>query len=321
MATAKHPPVRAVFMIPPLVHLLDITGPAHIFYEAACYGAPVQSIFSAVFSDRTDSDSSCSLAFTKLTPYDQLQLSAGDIVFIPGLESSLLLTDDFLHDSRPFQYWLAEQHRKGVRICSTCTGAFLLAAAGLLTGRACTTHWKYMERFARRYPQARLQANRLFVEEDHIYTSAGVSSGIDLALYLTEQLWGAHFAAQVAKEVVIYFRRTPEDPQLSIFTQYRNHLDQRIHIVQDRLAQSLSQKLSIEALADEVSMSPRNLTRLFKKTNGITVGAYLEKLRAERAGQLIGEGHTLQAAALQCGLKNSQRLRQLLNRQFPSKNL
>ena len=200
-------------------------------------------------------------------------------------------------------------------ICSTCTGAFLLAEAGLLNGRACTTHWKYMERFARRYPQARLQANRLFVQQDGIYTSAGVSSGIDLALFLAEELWGAHFSAQLAKEVVIYFRRTENDPQLSVFTQYRNHLEQRIHTVQDRLAQSLDRKLNIDLLAEEVSMSPRNLTRLFKNTSGITIGHYLAQLRAERAEQLMGEGHTLKAAALQCGLKSPQQLRHLLNRQ------
>ncbi len=310
----QQPPVQAMFIVPPHVHILDITGPAHIFYEAAWYGAPVQSIFSGIFPDQSTSVSSCALAFDKLTPYHEAALRPGDLVIVPGLEAQLLLNDDFLASSRPFQQWLYAQHQKGVRICSTCTGAFLLAEAGLLDGRACTTHWKYLDRFAKRYPKAKLHSNRLFVEEENIYTSAGVSSGIDLALYLVEQLWGAHFSAQVAKEVVIYYRRTQDDPQLSVFTQYRNHLDNRIHTVQDRLAQSLHQKLRIENLADEVSMSPRNLTRLFKKTSGITIGAYLEKLRAERAGQLMNEGHTLQAAALQCGLKSPQQLRRLLNR-------
>jgi transcriptional regulator GlxA family with amidase domain len=199
-----------------------------------------------------------------------------------------------------------------VIICSVCTGAFLLAAAGLLDGRHCTTHWKYADRFKSQYPKAKLQTNRLFVTEDNIYTSAGVSSGIDLALYLTEQLWGPHFATQLAKEVVIYFRRTIDDPQLSVFMQYRNHLDNRIHQVQDRLSQSLDHKFSIDELAVEVNMSTRNLTRAFKKTTRITIGEYLEKLRIERAQQLIADGHTLEATALHCGLKSVNRLKQLL---------
>ncbi|HTE01972.1 MAG TPA: DJ-1/PfpI family protein [Mucilaginibacter sp.] len=247
----QHSPttLQAIFMIPPKVHLLDITGAAHIFYEASCYGAPVKLTFSTIDARQTEADSSCLLAFHRLTPYTDLTLKPGDLVFVPGLEAELLLADHFLAETRAFQYWLKKQHAQGVIICSVCTGAFLLAAAGLLDGRNCTTHWKYADRFKSLYPKVKLQTNRLFVNEDRIYTSAGVSSGIDLALYLTEQLWGARFAAQIAKEVVIYFRRTMDDPQLSVFMQYRNHLDDRIHRVQDLLSQSLDHKLSMEELA------------------------------------------------------------------------
>jgi transcriptional regulator GlxA family with amidase domain len=318
MHPTQQPPITAVFIIPPRTHLLDITGPAHIFYEAACYGAPVHSVFSTVFAEHEEEVSSCELAFHRLTPYNQLSLKAGDLIFLPGIEYELLSDERFLASSRAFQYWLKAQHQNGVIICSVCTGAFLLAESGLLDGKSCTTHWKYTERFAKRYPDVKLQTNRLFVQEDRIYTSAGVSSGIDLALYMTEQLWGANFAAQIAKEIVIYFRRGLDDPQLSIFTQYRNHLEHRIHTVQDILSQSIDQKFSIEELAGQVNMSPRNLTRLFKKTTDITIGAYLDRLRAERAAQLMNDGHTLQAAALHCGLKSSSQLRQLLKRNHQS---
>lgn len=307
-------PMQAVFMLPPHVHLLDVTGPAHIFYEAACYGAPVHSVFSSIFLGQREVVSSSTLAFGQLTPFDQLDLGTGDFIFIPGLEGALLLSNDFLESSRPFLDWLIAQHRKGVTVCSVCTGSFLLAESGLLDGLSCTTHWKYADRFSHRYPAVRLLANRLFVQEKQIYTSAGVTSGIDLALHLVQQLWGPYFAAQIAKEVVVYFRRGADDPQFSVFIQYRNHMDHRIHSIQDRLAQSLDQKLKVEELADEVSMSPRNLTRLFKKTTQITIGDYLEKLRVERAEQLIGEGQTMQSAALHCGLKSTNQLRSLLRR-------
>ncbi len=306
--------IQAVFMLPPKVHLLDITGPAHIFYESACYGAPVKQSFSSIFTDDTDSVSSCALAFTSLVPFDQLKLHAGDLIFIPGLESSLFSDENFLQTSGKFREWLFAQYQHGVIICSVCTGAFLVAEAGLLNGRSCTTHCKYTSLLSERYPKAKLLVNRLFVEEDRIFTSAGVSSGIDLALHLVEKLWGAHFAAKIAKEVVIYFRRSMDDPQLNVFTQYRNHLEYRIHTVQDRLAEALDHKISIEELAEQVSMSPRNLTRLFKKTTGITISAYLDQLRAERARQLKADGQTVQSVAAQIGLKSTNQLRSILKK-------
>ena len=313
--------VVAVFIVPPKVHLLDLTGPVQILYEAACNGAPLRLLFSNIFSGETENSSSCALSFTRLTPYDQIVLKKGDYIFVPGFEYALLSDEKFLKKSRPFQYWLNAQHQKGVTICSICIGAFLLGAAGLLDGRACTTHWEFTDRLKDNYPKIKLQVNRLFVYDDNIYTSAGIASGIDLALYLVEHLWGPHFAAKIATEAVIYFRRTMDDPQLSVFTQYRNHMDHRIHKVQDILAQSLDQKFTIEGIADQVNMSSRNLTRLFKKTTEITIGAYFDQLRAEHAERLIAEGHTLKAVALRCGLKSAHQLHRLLSRYRRNKTL
>ena len=299
-------------MFPPGVHLLDITGPAHVFYEALGYGADVKLSFSSIFKDDNSGQSSCKLSFTELVPFDQLELKGGDVIFVPGLDSSLLLDDVFLNRSHPFQNWLTLQYERGIIVCSVCTGAFLLANAGLLNEKSCTTHWKYAETFKQRYPGVNLLSNRLFVESERIFTSAGVSSGIDLALHLIEKLWGGYFAAQIAKEIVIYFRRTIDDPQLNIFTQYRNHLEHRVHMVQDRLTHTLDHKTSLEEISAEIGMSSRNLTRLFKQATGVTVGQYLNGLRQARALQLIKEGHTRQAVADQCGLKSVNQLRSLL---------
>lgn len=306
--------IQAVFIIPPKVHLLDIAGPAHIFYEAADYGAPVTSHFVNIHPGDTRIESSSHLWFSNLVDYDQLQLNENDLVFIPGLEGSLLLDDAFLQSTAAFRHWLCEQHARGVVICSVCTGAFLLAATGLLNGLPCTTHWKYIDRLRQRFPALAVKENCLFVAADNIYTSAGVASGIDLALYMLEQLWGSAFAAQIAREVVVYTRRTAADPQMSVFMQYRNHLDNRIQTVQDLLSRLLDKKLQVEALSARVHMSPRNLTRLFKNTTGITIGQYVEKLRVERAAHMISEGHTMQAIAGACGLKSTNQLRYLLRK-------
>ena len=98
--------IQAVFIIPPKVQLLDITGPANIFYGAGCYGAPVQLVFSIIFAGEAGSDSSCILSFNKFPPFDQLMLNQGDLVFVPGIEFSLLSDNPFLDSSRPFLYWL-----------------------------------------------------------------------------------------------------------------------------------------------------------------------------------------------------------------------
>jgi len=303
---------KAVFILPPKVHLLDITGPAHIFYEAADYGASVELIYASMFTNNFESVSSGALGFRDLLPFDQVELTVNDVMFIPGLDSTLLLDAHFIDSCFPFFIWLRGLHQRGILVCSVCTGAFLLAAAGLLDGISCTTHWKYAERFRAKFPKARLLEKRLFVREANICTSAGVSSGIDLALYLVSEFWGPYFAAQIAKEVVVYFRRGEDDLQLSAFSLHRNHLDNRIHIVQDKLSRSMEKKLVLGDLAELISMSSRNLTRLFKTTTGVSIGAYLAGLRRERASQLIKEGETMQAAALACGLKSTNQLRQLL---------
>lgn len=324
MAVQKHvlsqPQHTIVFVVPPRVHLLDLSGPAHIFYEAGDYGAPVQLRFVQLANDAAV-QSTAGLSFAALEPFDQYELAEGDVIFIPGLEASLLTDAAFLASAQPFLQWLQRQYRQGATVASVCTGAFLLAASGLLNGRPCTTHWKFFSRFESTFPHVTLLKNRLFVAEDNIYTSAGVSSGIDLALYLLEKQHGAAFAASIAREVVLYMRRGPADPQLSIFMQYRNHLDERIHTVQDWLTQHIHEKITIGQLAELAFTSPRHLTRLFRQTTGITIAEYREQLQVARALQMLKEQHKITETAQACGFKSTNQLRNLLKKhqgQLPS---
>lgn len=303
---------RAFFLIPPEVHLLDISGPIHIFYEAQAYNASIETHFLSMGNENIVS-SSAGISFSKLEHFSDYQLRKNDWLFIPGLEAQLI-HDPTFNDNPLFHEWLRTQHANQAKLCSVCTGAYLLAQAGLFDHTQCTTHWKYLDDFRNRFPQALLLDDRLFVKDKNLYSSAGVSSGIDLALYLLEETFGPVFATQIAKEVVVYLRRTEADPQLSVFLQYRNHIENRIHKVQDHLAQTLDKKITIDSLADQVSMSPRNLTRLFKKTTGITIGEYLDKLRVERAVQLLAEGQKVDSVARSCGLNSSNQLRTLLKK-------
>jgi len=302
---------RAFFVIPPSVHLLDITGPAHIFHEAEAYGADLSLHFIAL-QQNGKVLSSAGLFLCDLQDFSAFSLTENDLLFLPGMDFDTLTDTRFLSDCAPFFQWLNEQMENGAQICSVCTGAFLLGFAGLLRKRKTTTHWKYFDRFQECFPDALLQKERLFVSDGNLHASGGVSSGIDLALHLMEAHYGAPFAAKIAKEVVLYLRRGENDPQLSVFLRYRNHLSDQVHQVQDLMATRLDEKLTIPDLAEAVHTSPRNLTRIFRKHTGLSIGEYHKQLRTERARQLLAEGHKLEATAKAVGLKSVNQLRHLL---------
>ncbi len=304
----------AVFLVPPKVHLLDFGGPAQVFYEAIEEGAPLELKFISINEAQSETPSSCGIKFSDLTYYKKISLHKGDIVFIPGLEFELLGNTQFLLSARGFLKWLVEQHALGATICSICTGAFLVAETGLLDGKECTTHWKYLKRFQNRYKSINVVSNRLFVENDNLFTSAGVASGIDLALFILEKRYGSLFASKIAREIVIYFRREANDPQLSIFLQYRNHLDDRIHTAQEWLMHHFHEKFTMEQLAEKVNTSSRHLTRLFKETVGITIGEYIQKLRIEHAVQLLKENNKIEMIANECGFQSTNQLRHLFKK-------
>lgn len=321
-AIKQQPAVRAVFVVPPGVHLMDISGPAHIIYEAAASGAPITLRFVSVHPEITEAQSTSGLAFARLENYRSITLGPGDTLFIPGLVSGCLTDGVFFKSIHPFLIWLEQQHQQGARLCSICTGAFFLAEAGLLNDLPCTTHWKFADLLESQYPRLEVLRNRLFVQHHRISTSAGIASGIDLALYLLEQDYGTAFASAIAREVVVYMRRGQGDPQLSIFLQYRNHLEDRVHAVQEWLVNNFHRKHTVHDLAAVANTSPRNLTRLFKETTGITIGQYTEKLRVERAVQLLREQVKISTIASTCGLQSANHLRDLLKKHtgvLPSK--
>lgn len=301
------------FLIVPKTHPLDIIGPAQLFYECKDNGADLNLFFVST-TENTELESSIGLGFSKLTPYKNVTLEQGDIVVIPGIEFDLLMDVDFKLESQDFYNWMRTQYANGVTMVSVCTGAFLLGESGLLKGKNATTHWKAFDIFEQKYPDTKLLKNKLFVENERIYTSAGMLSGTDLCLYLVEKEFGIKFAVEIAKEIVIYFRRGETDPQLSIFLQYRNHLDDRIHKAQDFIAKHLTTPFIIDDIADNVYMSARNLTRLFKKTTGITIGYYVSKLRVEQSIHLLADGYTIAYAAENCGLSSTNQLRTLLKK-------
>jgi transcriptional regulator GlxA family with amidase domain len=298
---------RVIFFITADVHILDLAGALQAFYEAEYYGQPYDIVY---ISDRVEQVCSARLRLAGLIAYSTVEVSAADILIVPGFDLRQLKepADEAL------MAWLRKADVAGATICSVCTGAFALARAGLLDNRECTTHWKYTERLQREFPSLRVQINRLFVKSDHIYTSAGVTTGVDMALFLLERRHGAEFAYRVARELVVYIRRDGGEDQESIYLQYRRHIRDDIHAVQDWIVGHLHEKVRVEELAAMIHTSPRNLTRLFKMTTGITIGQYLEKLRVEKALHLLHQDTKIGTITRQCGLQSDNQLRQMIKK-------
>ncbi len=303
------------FLVPPYAHVLDLTGPMHIFYEARDLGAPIELRFLKAGS-ASEVESSAGLFFSRLEDFSDCTLGAGDLIFIPGIESRHFNDAIYIEQGRLTE-WLRVQYDRGVKICAVCTGSFIVGRAGLLDHRQCTTHWAYLKRMKERFPRIQLQEDRFFVEDAGIYTTAGVSSGIDLALHLLEEQFGAEKAFEVARMAVIYLRRGKADPQLSPFLRYRNHINDQIHTVQNWIQDHLHLgPIKVEDLAEIVYMSPRNLSRRFKAITGVTIGGYIRENRVERALGMLKGGHKLREITTACGLNSEEQLRRIIKQQL-----
>jgi transcriptional regulator GlxA family with amidase domain len=185
--------------------------------------------------------------------------------------------------AQQIQHWLMrlqpQIQRQEITVMCVCSGALLAAKSGLLTNRQCTTHHDVISRLRTAAPTATIKENRIFVQDENIWTSAGITSGIDLALHMINRLCGPEKALTVAREMVVWFRRSGDDPQLSPWLRYRNHLHPAIHRAQDALTAEPQKTWSLPDIAALAHVSPRHLTRLFQSHLGISVRDYLEQLR------------------------------------------
>ena len=299
---------KITFIIPPNVELLDLAGPLQVFREAQLNGLEVNIGYYA-FQDNLVSASG--LTFGQIEHYQNAQLKEGDFLFIPGLHIESLQRDSSTEG--PFLRWLKACSENKVNICSVCNAAFILGEAGLLDNKECTTHWRSVGLLQQMYPNAKVLNDVLFVKAGNIYTSAGISAGIDMSLDILESLKGPLFTHKVARGLVVYQRRSNDHSQTSIYLDYRNHINPQIHAVQDHIIKHIDKENTIEDLAAVVAMSPRNLTRVFKDKTGITILEYLTKLRIERARTLLNDPHnTIDAVAAKCGFKSARQLQRIL---------
>lgn len=197
------------------------------------------------------------------------------------------------------------------RVASVCTGATVLAATGLLDGRRATTHWRYADRLAQEYPAVRVDPAPIYVRDDNVYTSAGVTSALDLTLALVEEDNGPELARRVARALVTYLQRPGNQAQMSVFTAAPQVRDACVRAVVDLVAARLDGDLSLPALAAHAGVSQRQLTRLFVRHLGRTPARYVRRARTEAAAHLLAStDHPVTTVARECGLRSAEALRQ-----------
>lgn len=202
------------------------------------------------------------------------------------------------------------------RTASVCTGAFLLGEAGLLDGRRATTHWLYARGLQKQFPEARVEEDRIFIIDGPIWTSAGMSAGIDLALGMIEKDFGAELARTVARKLVVYHRRAGGQSQHSALLE----LDAKSDRIQGALAyarQNLSASLTVEDLAAAAHLSPRQFSRAFRAETGQSPAKAVEQLRVEAARVMVEQSrHTIDEIATQTGFADPERMRRAFLRAF-----
>jgi len=298
---------RVLVLLLEHVHVQDMAGPVQVFAEADSLGGQYKLSFHGV---STSVRSAQGLTLGELLPLPEVH--GGDLVLVPGIDSRKLASI-----SRPAALWLKEALATGASIASICSGSFALSRAGLLHHRRCTTHWKLTKRLQSEVPSAEVLEDRLYVRDDQIWTSAGVAAGIDLALAVVEEQHGPLVAARVAREMVVYVRRSGDQHQTSIFVDHRNHLNPGVHRVQDFIAEHPEVHTKLRDLARLANVSQRHLTRIFRRVTGVSPTKYAARVKAQVAADLLRDSNlSIEEITERCGFQDPRHLRRLFRQAY-----
>jgi transcriptional regulator GlxA family with amidase domain len=273
---------RIIVVVVPPVDELDLVGPLQVFNSVnRLAGRPIYTIEIVTNADRlTVEGESGVLTFIAQHHFDKVEGECDSVLLVCGL-ATRSTCDGALSN------WLKKMAAEVRRLGAVCVGSFLLAEAGLLNGRRATTHWRFGRELAARHPGVRVEHEPLWVKDGNIYTCAGISAGIDLALAWVEEDCGAALAHEAARELVLFLRRPGGQPQLSVSLASQASEMASIRELQIWIAEHLDTGLSVEDLADRMSMSVRNFERVFTREVGTTPSQYVLQMRVEAARRLL----------------------------------
>ncbi|MEH2513374.1 transcriptional regulator GlxA family with amidase domain [Nitrobacteraceae bacterium AZCC 1564] len=290
----------------PAVQLLDVSGPLQVFATAneLAVGAggarPYAPRVVARGGKPVISSAGLELATHPLsrtqTSLDTLLIAGG-----PGVRAAAV--------DRTITDWVRKRAARARRTASVCTGAFLLAAAGVLDGRRATSHWRYCDELARRFPNIRVEADPIFVKDGEVWTSAGVTAGIDLALALVEEDLGRTVALAVARHLVVFLKRPGGQSQFSAALSLQT-ADDKFGALHDWIGKHLADDISLPVLAERAGMSERSFSRHYAEATGITPARAVEQLRVEAARQLLSETRLpIKRISQRCGFGSEETMR------------
>ena len=313
--TQQPPRQMPVYVVmSPQAMMLDVAGPLDVLRYANMVQEQVH--FDVRYVGATPSVlTSIGLTLAGIEPLPPQIPSDALVVLVGDVDDVLPATKNMPREEMRAQQdvivdWLKATIQPGQVLVSVCSGALLAARAGLLDGYTCTTHYIDCQLLASLAPQARVLDNRLYVEDRDRLTSAGVTAGIDLMLYLVSRYVDHACALAVARYLVVYLRRGGSDPQMSPWLEGRNHIHPAIHRVQDAVAADPSRDWTLSALADVAGASTRHLSRLFNEHVGMSITDYRNRLRVAVARELLG--HTrldMEQVAERSGFASTRQLR------------
>ncbi|HYG27583.1 MAG TPA: GlxA family transcriptional regulator [Caulobacteraceae bacterium] len=279
--------------------ILDATGPAAVFEVAGEFGAQYSLSMASVESGPVRSSSGIVVETIRLAPE-----ILGDTLLVPGSENLRGVIAQF-----PLLEGINAAVRDGRRVASVCSGAFLLAAAGVLDGRRAATHWAAVAELKRRHPSIDVDAESIFVEDAGVWTSAGVTAGIDLALAMVGRDHGDEVAKKIARKLVVYHRRPGSQSQHSMLLEMVTP-DNRFAPLLAWARSRLREPLSVERLADEAALSVRQFTRAFTRATGVAPAKAIERLRVEAARAALEAGESsIEKVARETGFGSADRMR------------
>jgi transcriptional regulator GlxA family with amidase domain len=305
--SARENPGRAVEVLAfPGVQLLDVTGPLQVFASANEHvvevGGTPPYLLRVVAKGGQGVTSSAGLGIaTDPLPRIGERLDTLLVAGGPGVEAAS--SDPVLVD------WLRRRASKARRVASVCTGAFLLAASGTLDGRRAVTHWSYCADLARRFPAVRVESDPIFVRDGAVWTSAGVTAGIDLALALVEEDLGRTAALAVARYLVVFLKRPGGQAQFSEALSLQSAEDE-FAALHDWIDRHLADDISLPKLASQAGMSERSFSRHYAEATGLTPARAVERLRVEAARRLLSESRLpVKRISQRCGFGSEETMR------------
>ena len=288
------------------VQLLDVTGPLQVFASAndfmADAGESRPYAIRLVAPDGPTIEASSGVALV-VQPLSAVESSVDTLLVAGGQGSQMALANPEL------VAWVGERTKQARRTASICTGAFLLAASGVLDGRRATTHWAYCGDLARRFPTVRVEADPIFVRDGAVWTSAGVTAGIDLALALVEEDLGRSIALSVARYLVVFLKRPGDQAQFSEALSLQA-ADDKFGTLHDWISRHLAEDLSLAVLASRAGMSERSFSRHYAESTGSTPARAVERLRVEGARRLLTDSRLpVKRISQRCGFGSAETMR------------